>query len=651
MSTFGASTRKPTRGLASISTLGTSSRLDLIGAALLFLVVAVVSACADGGDRNDSSTALPSAMPGLVSTGTDEPRARDLIDLARRFEGRAGLPMTVDLPQPSIGDVAEFDVLMIALDPDDEPRYRTLSAILEAVSPHAYYYFEDGYDGEPDDLDASVASFEDDIWPAVTGAFGLPPSPGVDGDDRIVILHADLGGAIGGYISDLDTYPRAVLPHSNQRETVYVNLLAVAIGSSDYAFVLAHELQHLSHLELDPDESAWVNEGLSEFAAALVSGRGGAFGAFLDRPDTQLNAWAAIGGSVRHYQASSLFFEYLIEQTGAEVADLASRPENSVEGVVAFLEESGSDRTFAEIVADWAAANFVDASSGPYGYAEIDVSTPTTDDADASGEGTVSQFAADYIQIRAGEFQSGVEFAFDGATDIPVLAAQADANGAFWWSGRGDNIDSMLTRELDLTGVAEATLTFDTWFDIERWFDYAHVAVSEDGGATWETLEGRRTTTDDPLDVAYGPGYTGSTDSWVQERIDLTEYAGTIIQLRFEYITDTALQQPGFAIDNIAVPEIGFLDDAERDVGGWHREGFRLLEEQLEQTFEMRLITLDSPPDVQSIALGDGNRASVELPGLGIEYQSAVIVVVATTEGTTEPASYRYQVTEGTESG
>jgi hypothetical protein len=564
----------------------------LIGAALLFLVVALVSACTDGEEDNGSTTAFPSATPGVVSTGTDDPHARDIIDLARRFEGRAGLPTTVDLPQPSIGDVGEFDVLMIQADPDDEPEYRTLSATVAAISENAYYYFEDGFDGEQSSLDAAVASFEDEIWPAVTGAFAPPPRPGVDGDDRIVILHADLGKALGGYVSDLDGYPRVVLPHSNQRETVYMNLRTVSLGSRGYTFVLAHELQHLSHMALDRDESAWVNEGLSEFAASLVSGVSGPFGAFLDRPDTQLNAWASIGGSARHYQASSLFFEYLIEQTGADVAQLASRPENSVEGVQAFLDEVGSDRTFAEIVADWAVASYVDAPSGPYGYGDVDVNPPLGFEVESSGDRQVSQFAADYLLVEADHFSSSAVFEFTGAPDVPVLAAQADAEGTFWWSGRGDNIDSMLTRELDLTGVAEATLTFDTWFDIEHWFDYGYVDVSTDDGQTWQALDGRRTTNDDPLDVAYGPGYIGNTDGWVQERIDLSAYVGSEIQIRFEYITDTALQQSGFAIDNIAVPEIGFLDDAESDIGGWHREGFRLLDARLDQTFEIRLITI-----------------------------------------------------------
>ena len=644
MSTSAAFTRRPIRAPANrATTISSSSRLDIIGAALTILLCAAGLACSGGGD-GPLPTPAPTATAAPSSTGTDEPAARDLIDLARRFEGTAGVPRTVDLPQPAIGDVQEFDVLVLSADPEDEPSYQTLSASLRAASEHAYFFFEEGFELEQADLDAAVAAFEDRVWPVVTGAFGPPPIPGVDGDERIAILHVDLGQAIGGYISDSDTYPRAVSPHSNQREMIYLNTLSGTPGSPTYVFILAHELQHLSHLELDRDEAAWVNEGLSEFAVGLVNGSARSYGAFLDRPDTQLNAWEDVGASARHYQASSLFFEYLIEQTGGEVRDLASQQENSIAGVEAFLNQIGSTRTAAELVADWTVANFVDAPSGRYGYSELDVNPPIAFEAKESDSRQISQFAADYLLIEADHFGPGTVFEFDGAEDVPALAAQAEADGAFWWSGRGDNIDSMLTRELDLTGVTQANLTFRTWFDIEEWYDYAYVAVSEDGGDTWVTIAGRRTTEDDPIDVAYGPGYTGSSEGWVEERIDLTDYAGSVIQIRFEYVTDGALQRPGWAIDDIAVPEIGFFDGGERDVGGWDREGFRLLEGQLDQEFELRVVKLTSPPRVERVALENGS-ASVALTGLGPEYRSAVIIIVATTDGTLVPANYRYGVT------
>ena len=619
------------------------------------MVVALAAACADD---NAPRTTPPTTTSPERSTGSDEPPARDLIDLAQRYRNGVNLPRQVLLPPPALGAEQEFDLLALPPNLDERPGRTTITATLRSVSEHAYFFVERDAEVEDDDLAAAVRVFEEEVWPAVTDAFGPPPIPGVDGDPHIVILHADLGSGIGGYVSDEDAYPREAVPHSNQREIVYLNL-NIRPGSASYARVLAHELQHVIHRRLDADEEAWVNEGLSEIAAGLVGQNSGFFGTFLDRPDTQLNAWADLPSSAAHYGASGLFFDYLLEQSEGDVLQLAAEPADGVAGVEAFLQASGSDRSFVELVADWTIANFLDQPQGPYGYQEREVSAPTTVAIDELGEGerAVGQFAADYLEFRADDFESEPVFVFEGETEVPVLPAQtlrqdlSDAS-AFWWSNRGDNIDATLTRELDLTGVERATLTFRTWFDIERWFDYAHVAASRDGGQTWTALSGRQTTTDDPLEVSYGPGYTGvsgggESPRWVDERIDLFAYVGSRMLLRFEYLTDDSLNKPGWAIDDIAVPEIGFFDDVEADAGGWRREGFRRLTELLPQRFVLRLITLGPSPAVETIALDGSNRAEISLTGLGSDYDRAVIVVMGATVGTTEPARYRYRLTAG----
>jgi hypothetical protein len=527
-------------------------------------------------------------------------------------------------------------------------------ATVRAVSEHAYFFVERNADVEDSEVDDAVRVFEDEVWPEVTGVFGPPPVPGVDGDPRITILHADLGPALGGYVLDEDAYPKAAALHSNQREMVYLNLLVRPLGSPAYTRVLAHEFQHLIHRRHDQSEDTWVNEGLSQVAAALLDGAESSYAAFLERPDTQLNAWSELEDSVAHYDAASLFVTYLLEQTGGSAGDLAAEPADGVEGVRAFLREVGSSRSFEELVADWAVANVLDQPEGPYGYRDRDVSGPSATVVDRPGqaEGEVHQFGTDYVELAADDFERPPVLVFQGETQAPAVGAQTAASGAFWWSGLGDNIDATLTRELDLTGVQQATLSYRTWFDMERWFDYAFVEASSDGGRTWTPLAGRQTTTDDPLEVGYGPGYTGRSGGddqprWVDERIDLSAYAGSRVLVRFEYLTDDSHHEQGLAIDDISVPEIGFFDDGEPEVGGWERAGFRRVTEPLPQRFELRLITLGPAPAVEPVALDEGNRAEVALTGLGADYQRAIIAIVGATDGTMEPGRYRYEVTAG----
>jgi hypothetical protein len=311
------------------------------------------------------------------------------------------------------------------------------------------------------------------------------------------------------------------------------------------------------------------------------------------------------------------------------------------------LEARGADRTFEELAGDWAAANFLNLGEGPYGYRDRELTGPaTTLTSPTGGTGNVHQFGTDYLEIDAGDFDGPPAFSFTGDLDVPVAAAQERAIGGFWWSGLGDSMDATLTRELDLSDVETATLIYRLWYDVERWFDYAHIEVSSDGGTTWEALEGLETSEDDPLGVAFGPGYTGNSGDdaprWVEERIDLTPYAGTKVLVRWEYLTDDSNHDEGVAIDNIAVPEIGFLDDGSADVGGWTRAGFRRVTAPLAQRFELRLITLGATPAVERVALDSNNRARISLDGLGTGYQRAIIAVVGATDGTQQRARYRY---------
>lgn len=550
---------------------------------------------------------------------------RDLAGLAERFRGLGeGAPLLARTEPHAyqVGDAEEFYVFELA----GEPRIRTATATLRHVTEHAYFFVEGGAAVSESTLERIGADFEELVYPTVTSAFGPVPNPGVDSDPRITLLHANLSGA-GGYFSRSDAYPRSVMPFSNEREILYIDAGMLASPGTPYNALVAHELQHMVHANVDASEDSWVNEGLSQVAAQMVGGGSDWNSTFLANPDTGLIEWAELGSSAVHYAASELFFSYLLDRFGGreQVGDLVAEPADSIEGVQRYLD--GFDVRFEDAFSDWVIANYLDEESGPHSHPRLDTSITTLEEiAPGEGSGDVSQFGTDYLVAEGGEFS------FEGAEQASLGIPHASA--PLYWSNRGDDIDTHMTRLLDLTGVDSATLTFDAWYEIERGWDYAYVAVSTDGARTWETLATSTTADYDPAGQAYGPGYTGSSAGWIGETVDLSEYAGSEMLLRFEYVTDQSTHGTGFAVDNIEVAEISFRDDGAGE--GWAAAGFRRVQGALEQEWIVQVIDTQTR-EVARLAL-DGGGGSVALGG------RSVIAVSAVTEGTTERATYRWRL-------
>ena len=160
----------------------------------------------------------------------------------------------------------------------------------------------------------------------------------------------------------------------------------------------------------------------------------------------------------------------------------------------------------------------------------------------------------DDIEIPEIGFSDDVESGIDGWTAAGWRIAR---NNALWYSGKGNDLDNTLDHSFDLTGVTSATLVFSTKYDTESCCDFGYVKVSTDNGATWYTL-------------ATYSGYS----SMSPKVISLTPYTGHNIILRFHYHTDSSVVYEGWYIDDIAILEIGFLDDVESGAGGWTAQGW-----------------------------------------------------------------------------
>ncbi|MGI5525065.1 immune inhibitor A domain-containing protein [Micromonospora sp. CA-259024] len=140
-----------------------------------------------------------------------------------------------------------------------------------------------------------------------------------------------------------------------------------------------------------------------------------------------------------------------------------------------------------------------------------------------------------------------------------------------WWGGSADDLNTTLTRQLDLTGTTTASITAKTWYDIEEDYDYLYAEVSTDGGASWTALT-------NSLVDAGETGVDGSTSgSWVDLNYDLSAYAGQTVQFRYRYQTDGGVHLAGAFLDDVSLVKGGataWTDDAETLAAEWTAKGF-----------------------------------------------------------------------------
>ncbi len=596
---------------------------------------------------------------------------RDRLDLARRFLGVTDLPAppTTAPPEIQVGEVVTFWADNLDRDSfqvDAEMVYKT---------EHVYMFVEVGQPVDRAAVQRSADQFEQVIRPRVHEVFGTEWFPGIDGDPHLYILHArDLGSWVAAYYGSSSQYPVEAVAQSNEHEMFFINLDAMdwAIGTEYYEGVLAHEFQHMVHWYIDQNEDTWLNEGLSELAV-LLTGYGASDFApdFLNDPLLQLNTWPEDGPRGLHYGAAFLFVAYFYQRYGEEatialVRDAANgldSVDNTLVAIGATDPATGEPVGLVDLFADWVVVNLLmdpAAADGRYAYTHPDLAYLSGRTADITvvpllngmpQAHTAPQWGAEYLRVPAGDAPQRYRLSFKGQPAVSLVPATAHSGSYMWWSNRADDSNSRLTRTFDLTNLSAATLEFWTWYHIEEGWDYAYVSVSTDGAA-WTPLSTARTTTDNPHDNAYGPGYSGQSGGWVQESVDLTPYVGQPVQVRFEYITDDAVTQPGMIIDDVSVPELGYTEDFEDGDSGWLSEGWLRMDNTLPQYFLVQLVA-SGPPDATGqpatsvtrlLGWGDHPQGEWEIE-VGGALGDAVLVVSGLAPVTTEGANYELVLT------
>ena len=631
------------------------------------LAILVVAAACIPPLANPSSSPAGSAFPSFVAS-TPTPVAsttlatldmtaallakslpyQDGFELTRTVRGRDGVPAKGFEPvrttprDEAVGSSDDFWTYDFAA----KKNVKT-TATLRLITDHAKWWTANNANVDLNGLRTTANTFESKIYPTDRRLYGEEWSPGIDGDPKINLVFARLPGSASGYFSGSDEEPVWVNEFSAERELIYINTLGYRLGSPQLDSVLAHEFCHMIQFNTRRRSAVWFNEGQAQLCESGNGFSPGTQDSYLRVPDTQLNDWADLDVARAHYGLAFMFLEFMRQQAGGEdlIRAFMQKGIDTPADFDAVLKQRGQ-LGVEEQWANFVAANaFVGTTADrQYTYPERPVAnqpaTVVIGDSVAVGgtfRSTVHDYAVKYVELPRGS----VHLTFEGSTSVRLIPTDAHSGRTFWWSDKGDGMDSSITKTIDLRNQQSPKLDFWTWYEIEADYDYAYVEVSTDGGAHWTPLSTEGSSTTDPNGQNLGNGISGSSGGqtatgWAHLTADLSPYAGKQVQLRFQYVTDGNLNLGGFAVDDIAISGQP-LDEAEND-NGWTASGFIRSTNLVSQRFVLQVLRFGSRGTVTRYNVDNGST-TIDLDSTG-DRRPPLLAVTGFAVRTTQPTNF-----------
>ena len=383
-----------------------------------------------------------------------------------------------------------------------------------------------------------------------------------------------------------------------------------------YEGVFAHEWQHLLHYYTDPFEATWLNEGLSDFAIALDGYSNSTASVFEPAPDSHiycfqgygpvqtqynpnprdcggpqnsLNLWGEGGnanGVLADYGNAFSFMLFLYDRYGLDFMSKLHQ-----DGDPTGVRQPGrgaGDRWRARHVLG--AARLPDHDPGGQTRGGLQARRHAVGRAEGAGHDEEPQLLGQagqpaVLQRSRGRAQRrGLRAAAagraGGARTRPAFdrlqRRQDPADPAPGLDGRqqrpgpGRQPGAVLRqRATTLTPPwsprlrcrpSTRRLRFLAKYGAEQGYDYGYVSVSTDGGTTYTTIPGDRTT-DGPL----GSGLNGTTTGFEPRAFDLSAYAGQNILISIRYVSDGGVNEGGLLLDDLTVGSTTISDGSSLD--------------------------------------------------------------------------------------
>ena len=140
-----------------------------------------------------------------------------------------------------------------------------------------------------------------------------------------------------------------------------------------------------------------------------------------------------------------------------------------------------------------------------------------------------------------------------GLTQVQFVSSPYSITDSPIGNYTSNNTSSFATKtNIKIPESLGAILTFKTNWDIESGWDYAMCQVSTDNGINWIPLEGNYTKLGSgSFQPKNKPLYDGKSNGWVKENINLNDYKGKDILVRFYFRSDGYENFDGFYVDDL----------------------------------------------------------------------------------------------------
>ena len=145
-------------------------------------------------------------------------------------------------------------------------------------------------------------------------------------------------------------------------------------------------------------------------------------------------------------------------------------------------------------------------------------------------------------------------------TNVWTLQTENPHDGELAWFV--ENVESISNQALvfkDIQVPENTKLVVWHYFDTEASFDGGIIELSQNGGSTWADIGSKIIENGYTGRIEIGSGnpiqgrnsFTGSSNGYIRTVVDLSNYAGKNIKLRFRFCSDEAVAETGWFIDEI----------------------------------------------------------------------------------------------------